>query len=349
MKTYCQAQKPGDSSLECVEHTRMCRGKNIFFDFHGFGAKGSNDRYRENTIGRGHVGGKCKFDASNFHRQGTHKSPLQSWYSELQNFEAFTEQPQCDITINEPVIVIKLDAGVNMYHHFCDFINLYVTQHVNNSFLQNTRIVIWDTSMNNYWSYFGDMWKVFSSKKPLMVKDWENKRVCFKDVVFSFLARMRYGLFYNMPLIGGCHGTGLFRAFSEYSLHRFNIKQEGPLKDKIRITLLDRQTKFRNILNQKTLVDALTKKLGNEVELKIVTYDLKTSFTEQVRQTHNSDVFISMHGAGLTHLLFLPHWGAVFEIYNCDDKDCYLDLARLRGVSYYTWEKEDKVTPQVRF
>jgi EGF domain-specific O-GlcNAc transferase len=53
-----------------------------------------------------------------------------------------------------------------------------------------------------------------------------------------------------------------------------------------------------------------------------------------------------MHGAGLTHLLFLPDWAAIFEIHNCEDKDCYQDLARLRGVKYFTWENADKVYPQ---
>lgn len=34
------------------------------------------------------------------------------------------------------------------------------------------------------------------------------------------------------------------------------------------------------------------------------------------RQTsHNSDIFIGMHGSGLTHLLFLPDWAAAFEMY----------------------------------
>ncbi len=28
MKTYCKAETPSDSSLECVDHTRFCRGKN---------------------------------------------------------------------------------------------------------------------------------------------------------------------------------------------------------------------------------------------------------------------------------------------------------------------------------
>ena len=34
-----------------------------------------------------------------------------------------------------------------------------------------------------------------------------------------------------------------------------------------------------------------------------------------VQITHNSDIFIGMHGAGLTHLLFLPDWAVVFELY----------------------------------
>ena len=30
--------------------------------------------------------------------------------------------------------------------------------------------------------------------------------------------------------------------------------------------------------------------------------------------SHNSDVLIGIHGAGLTHMLFQPTWGAVFEL-----------------------------------
>ncbi|KTG46860.1 hypothetical protein cypCar_00023450 [Cyprinus carpio] len=69
-------------------------------------------------------------------------------------------------------------------------------------------------------------------------------------------------------------------------------------------------------------------------------------FLEQIRVTHNSDIFIGMHGAGLTHLLFLPDWAVIFELYNCQDESCYRDLARLRGVHYMTWQKRDKVFPQ---
>jgi EGF domain-specific O-GlcNAc transferase len=129
-------------------------------------------------------------------------------------------------------------------------------------------------------------------------------------------------------------------------LHRLNIKQEGPLETKLRVTLLARNTQFRNVLNQDNIIKELRKKLKNEIELSVVSYNPQMSFVDQLKHTHNSDLFLSMHGAGLTHLLFLPDWAGVFEIYNCEDKDCYLDLARLRGIEYFTWEDESKVYPQ---
>ena len=30
--------------------------------------------------------------------------------------------------------------------------------------------------------------------------------------------------------------------------------------------------------------------------------------------SHNSDIFIGLHGAGLTHMLFQPDWGSVIEL-----------------------------------
>lgn len=37
-------------------------------------------------------------------------------------------------------------------------------------------------------------------------------------------------------------------------------------------------------------------------------------FTDQLEVTRNTDIFIGMHGAGLTHLLFLPNWATIFEL-----------------------------------
>lgn len=38
--------------------------------------------------------------------------------------------------------------------------------------------------------------------------------------------------------------------------------------------------------------------------------------------------------------------GLVFFRYNCEDSECYKDLARLKGVNYMTWEHKDKLVQQ---
>jgi len=45
-----------------------------------------------------------------------------------------------------------------------------------------------------------------------------------------------------------------------------------------------------------------------------VKFTWQTDFTEQLSIIQDTDVLIGMHGAGLTHLLFLPDWAAIFEL-----------------------------------
>jgi protein O-GlcNAc transferase len=71
----------------------------------------------------GEVGGHCAFDSAAFKKQGDHKSQLQSWFSELQEFKEFDFKPiedkKCDIVISEPTFLIKLDAGKSLESELC--------------------------------------------------------------------------------------------------------------------------------------------------------------------------------------------------------------------------------------
>lgn len=128
----------------------------------------------------------------------------------------------------------------------------------------------------------------------------------------------------------------MFNAFSEHILHRLQVKQNLPEKNKrIRITFLSRGTKYRKVLNEDELIKKITSN-GNYV-VERVNFGRNISFKDQLKISCNTDVFVGLHGAGLTHLLFLPKWASLFELYNCED-NCYKDLARLRGVNYLTWE-----------
>ncbi|XP_043933841.1 EGF domain-specific O-linked N-acetylglucosamine transferase isoform X2 [Protopterus annectens] len=341
LKTLCNPVRPGDSSLTCSSFTRYCRATNLYMDLRN--PRRNDERYNEDFFQDGEIGGYCDLNKQALLAEGEHKSPLQSWFAELQTYSQLNFHPikdgRCDLIIEKPVYFVKLDAGVNMYHHFCDFVNLYITQHINNSFSMDVNVVMWDTSPFGYGDLFSDTWKAFTSYEIIHLKTYDYKRVCFKDAIFSLLPRMRYGLFYNTPLIAGCSSTGLLKAFSQHVLHRLNITQEETKVGKIRITLLARSTTYRKILNQDELVNAM--KTMFNFDVRVVDYKYREmGFLDQLQVTHNTDIFIGMHGAGLTHLLFLPDWAVIFELYNCEDYRCYMDLARLRGVHYMTWERE---------
>ncbi|KAK7102557.1 EGF domain-specific O-linked N-acetylglucosamine transferase-like [Littorina saxatilis] len=345
LKFYCKPNKTGDSSLECVDHLRYCRATNFYLDLSTAKLLAASNPYREDVLSAGQIGGRCELDSTALKAQLDHKSPLQSWAAELEHFVSVPEKPlskkMCDVVISKPTYFIKLDATVNMYHHFCDYVNLYVSQHFNNSFSTDANVLIWDTSGHLMSTMFAETWRAFTDRTPLRLKDFDGKKVCFKKVVFSFLARMRQGLYYNMPLVPGCHGSTLMKAFSHHIVHRLKLPQYGPLQNKIRVTLLSRSTKYRQIMNQEKLVRALQK--DSEFEVRKVDFVRTVPFLEQVEISHNSDIFIGMHGAGLTHMLFQPDWAVIMELYNCEDSDCYHDLARLRGIRYMTWENKDKL------
>jgi len=151
-----------------------------------------------------------------------------------------------------------------------------------------------------------------------------------------------------MPLIPGCSKSALFQAFNRHILHKLKIKSNfTSLSDSklVRITFISRKTQFRQILNEDEMIDALSKYSKN-FKVNKVNFNHKMPFSEQLAISANSDILIGMHGAGLTHTLFQPDWGVLFELYNCNDESCYKDLARLRGVKYLTWTEEDKIFPQ---
>ncbi|CAG0894975.1 unnamed protein product [Darwinula stevensoni] len=349
LKELCSSTSKEGASLECSEYMTFCRGKKIWLDVRHLVNRTDNLRYKMDVLNPGNIGGYCRWDTSKENHLD-HKSPLQSWSPELQNFIPLSQDPfssgECDVMFEKPVIIMKLDAQVSMYHHFCDFFNLYASLHVNNShpntFTTDVHIILWESYP--YRSSFAPAWKAFTKYPVKTIKDYEGNRLCFHNIMLPLLPRMIFGLYYNTPLVYGCQRSGLFHAFNRFMLHRLGVplrKHFDP--SNIHVVLLSRKTKHRNIINEDELLDAL--KLEEGITVTRVEYSWHTDFLWQVKTTHTADVFIGIHGSGLTHLLFLPDWAVIFELYNCEDEGCYKDLARLRGVEYITWEDPSKVFP----
>nr|CAD7427710.1 unnamed protein product [Timema monikensis] len=361
MMVMCEPTFKEDSSLECSKHLRFCRGRNIMINFTDLNTRKEPLRYKMDVLKEGQIGGFCTFHQDRLAGECDQISPLQSWGPELRYFSRLPRRPivekDCDVVIEKPTFILKIDAkltltlkvlfaAVNMYHHFCDFFNLYASLHVNSShpstFSTDIHILIWESF--TYQSTFEDVWETFTSHPVWDLKTFRGETVCFRNLVLPLLPRMIFGLYYNTPIIWGCEKSGLFHAFSKHILHRLKIPHHSRGNNKIHVTLLSRDTAYRKILNEDELIQGL--KENPDYVVQRVVYNRNMDFKTQLKYTHNSDIFIGIHGAGLTHLLFLPDWAVIFELYNCEDESCYLDLARLRGVKYITWQNHTKLVQQ---
>lgn len=71
--------------------------------------------------------------------------------------------------------------------------------------------------------------------------------------------------------VAGCENSGLFQAFSEHVLHRLNVPLHKKSDPRIRITLLQRTTKYRQILNTNELIEELEK--NQSYVVKVVNFE----------------------------------------------------------------------------
>ena len=181
-----------------------------------------------------------------------------------------------------------------MYNHLCDFVNMYLTMHLNNSLgsLDRSNILIWD--LFPYLSNFEASQKGFLKNVDTDLLDLsklKGKVVCFKDLVFSLslLPRKVFGMYYNMPLILGCEGSGVFQAFRQHMVHRlqvpnnFQYLMEGEKENReIPVTIIVRNMQYRSILNLEQLVKSVQSK---NIVVKTVDFHHGMPFKEQLEVT----------------------------------------------------------------
>ena len=145
-----------------------------------------------------------------------------------------------------------------------------------------------------------------------------------------------------------------FRAFF---LQQYHIN-DSVSKDcnQITITINLRRDKVFHPRNEKGMVG---RKIFNEAE---IIGDIINAFPnacvegvlmdslpmrQQLEVISTTDIFIGMHGAGMTHSIFLPKHAAVLELFPKDFKRdrpwyvCYQKIAEWRGLKYDSWENFD--------
>ena len=202
------------------------------------------------------------------------------------------------------------------------------------------------SALDHAWSeIFGPVQRVGHLQHPIF----------FKNLIFTFKESDGPVSDYHHKSIGD---TEEYRAFV---LSRHGINSNGAQLScpKIKITIIIRRNAVyhprntegkvgRKIFNEPELIQALMNAFPDACVQAIMMEALP--FHLQLEIISQTDLLIGMHGAGMSHTLFLPQHAAVLELFSKGFKlgrpwfECYQGIARWRGLKYDTWENFDPST-----
>jgi len=255
---------------------------------------------------------------------------------------------KCNRHFTKPVFLLQTDFPFHIYHHFTSILNMWWSKHLAGLGLDPDVHIIFLDSFNaakkvtlpphSFLGTFSAGWYAMTKHPVLDRRHWEGETWCFDQAILSIPPRA--SLFY--PTRGvSCRPSHIITSYIDLLLRNMTLHDLHPSMG-VQVTFVHRAGKTRVLLNQDSLLAALREAHPSTT---VTPVDFATlSFHKQLEVVRKTDVLVGMHGAGLTHVLFLPRQhGAValVEVYNTMDEFCYKDLAKLSDVEYFTWDQGD--------
>lgn len=255
-------------------------------------------------------------------------------------------------------VLIKRELHKNLWHTLMEVMAYYVTMdvmrvedpsrppndplHLSADDLARTQIILLD---DMELGPFADLWSMFSKYPVVKLSDYKKSGLrapnidCYDRVIIP----MPGGSF---PVWQGdwkphsCHDSAVLAVMRDRILDHFKIPlaptAESTAEKEITVTFIDRQGN-RVLRNQKSLIDRLRKDYPT---IKIQAIDFASlTFKQQIELVRTTNILVGTHGAGLTHLLFLPERSNVVEIQAPNLKyHGFHNLAGLMGHRYFSTE-----------
>jgi len=187
--------------------------------------------------------------------------------------------------------------------------------------------------------YF-DLWTLFASRRPIRLHELLADPAAVEAVREADII---------IPLAGGsnplwqddwessqCSSALTVSTFSRRVISFYNVTDpptRGP-EDPIIVTFIDRRS-HRRLLYQDLFFAELEKR-HPYISVRMIDFSA-ISFTEQLSVVRDTDLLVGVHGAGLTHTMFMREGvGAVVEIQPTElDHYGFRNLAIKRGLNYF--------------
>jgi protein O-GlcNAc transferase len=197
--------------------------------------------------------------------------------------------------------------------------------------LAKTRAVFTDRLEHGpYW----DLWRLFAEKPSIRMTEMSSR---LNIAITKILVPLPGG---SNPFWQGdwtplsCGESSLLKQYVQRVLKFFNVQEGLPRGTRPLILTVVNRTKKRRLLHQDEYIEALKKKHPS-VDIQVINF-AKMPLAEQIRTAHQSDILVGVHGAGLTHGMWLPESSALVEILPPDlDHWGFSNMAKFLGHRHY--------------
>jgi EGF domain-specific O-GlcNAc transferase len=245
-------------------------------------------------------------------------------------------------------MLIKREGETNIWHTLLEIFSFYLTLDVlqitpdpadptqslySPEIAAHSQVVLLDQRGEGP---FYELWNLFTGRPTIKFAELPPD-LCDVDLV--------------LPLPGGantlwlddwnpkpCTFSPLATVFSNRILRHYNIPIEPQTSEPIVVTVIDRKSS-RVLKGLDSYVQTLRSRFdgqGPSVTIRAVDF-AGMSFAEQLKIVRKTDVLVGVHGAGMTHVLFLPPGSAAVEIFPPElVYPVYRNLAKLMGMHYFS-------------
>ena len=271
-------------------------------------------------------------------------------------------------------ILVRREAAIdNVFHHFMQIFSVFLTLDVLQLVLdpvtgkpffrpediENTRVVIFDDHDEGP---FYDQWTAFAKRPSKRRQELHMDETTTPENIIIPLSGAANPFWQDDWVPNYCGKSTLLQVFSQRMLSFYNVSDEPEPPDRpLVVTFIDR-TEKRSLINKKTYIEDL-KLLYPDVKITLVNF-ATLPFAEQLETIRKTDILAGVHGAGLTHGIFLPSLSTVVEIMppKLNHKG-FRNLAKTSGHRYFTthaiehdnyttekgWQYDDVFIEQDRF
>ena len=249
-------------------------------------------------------------------------------------------------------ILIKREDNLNnLWHRLMEFSSLFWTLDIlrmtrnpatnepyfGSQDVENTQVVILDNIADDP---FMDLWTLFAKKPLVRLNSIDDSTQSLGNIIIPLPGS-------SNPLWSGdwelhsCDHSELMRVFVKRVLDFYEANDE-PLADNrpLVLTFIDRKEK--RLLVDKEEYIATLKANFPDVKIEVVNF-AAFSFAEQLKIVGRTDILVGVHGAGLTHGMFLPRGSTLVEILppGVTHKG-FRNMAKLLGHNHFSSHATDR-------